>query len=142
MLVNTMTRDGSPALPMDAQGVLERFGVPPARIVDFLTQVSGQMQKMDEGLRSAGAPPVDGGQEKADKALTRLAGARKAVDKAATTLRGAKVTDEKSLQTALGSVAKVMVKYGEYQGPLQDLKAADPQLNIAFLAAPSCRGVS
>ena len=111
-------------------------------IVDFLTQVSGQMQKMDEGLRSAGAPPVDGGQEKADKALTRLAGARKAVDKAATTLRGAKVTDEKSLQTALGSVAKVMVKYGEYQGPLQDLKAADPQLNIAFLAAPSCRGVS
>ena len=37
VLVNTMTRDGSPAVPMDAQGVLERFGVPPERIVDFLT---------------------------------------------------------------------------------------------------------
>ncbi|WP_106400389.1 hypothetical protein [Actinocorallia populi] len=110
-------------------------------IVDFLTQVSGQMQKMDEGLRAAGPPPVDGGREKTDKALTRLDGARKAVDKAATTLRRAKVTDEKSLQTALGSVARVMVKYGEYQGPLQDLKAADPKLNIAFLAAPSCRGL-
>jgi DNA polymerase I len=37
VLVNTMTRDGSPAVPMDAQGVLERFGVAPERIVDFLT---------------------------------------------------------------------------------------------------------
>src|SRR5690606_31623603 len=37
VLVNTMTRDGSPAVPMDERGVLERFGVPPDRIVDFLT---------------------------------------------------------------------------------------------------------
>ncbi|MEO3788299.1 hypothetical protein ABGB12_33650 [Actinocorallia sp. B10E7] len=111
-------------------------------IVDFLTQVSAQMQKMDEGLRAAGPPPVDGGQEKVDKALTRLDGARKAVGRATTTLNKAEVTDEKSLQAALGSVAKVMVKYGEYQGPLQDLKVADPKLNIAFLAEPSCRGVS
>ena len=113
-----------------------------ARIVDFLAQVSGQMQKMDEGLRAAGPPPVDGGEAKVEKALTRLAGVRKTVDKASAALRKTKVTNEASLQTALGSVAKVMVKYGEYQGPLQDLKAADPKLNIAFLATPSCRGVS
>jgi DNA polymerase-1 len=37
VLVNTMTRDGSPALPMDAQAVLERFGVAPNQIVDFLS---------------------------------------------------------------------------------------------------------
>ncbi len=37
VLVNTMTRDGSPALPMDAEGVRARFGVPPDRIVDFLS---------------------------------------------------------------------------------------------------------
>ena len=37
VLVNTMTRDGSPAQPMDARGVFERFGVPPERIVDFLS---------------------------------------------------------------------------------------------------------
>ncbi|MBA3476896.1 MAG: DNA polymerase I, partial [Lautropia sp.] len=37
VLVNTMTRDGSPAQPLDAAGVLERFGVTPDRVVDFLS---------------------------------------------------------------------------------------------------------
>ena len=37
LLVNTMTRDGSPPVPMDREGVIARFGVPPERIVDFLT---------------------------------------------------------------------------------------------------------
>ncbi|NLD53650.1 MAG: DNA polymerase I [Burkholderiaceae bacterium] len=37
ILVNTMTRDGSPAEPLDARGVVERFGVPPERIVDYLS---------------------------------------------------------------------------------------------------------
>ncbi len=37
ILVNTMTRDGSPPEPMDRDGVIARFGVPPERIVDFLT---------------------------------------------------------------------------------------------------------
>ncbi len=37
LLVNTMTRDGSLPEAMDAAGVLARFGVPPGRIVDFLT---------------------------------------------------------------------------------------------------------
>ena len=37
ILVNTMTRDGSPAVPLDAAGVSERFGVPPERIIDFLS---------------------------------------------------------------------------------------------------------
>jgi len=39
VLVNTMTRDGSPPQPMDAAGVLERFGVPPDRIIDWLALV-------------------------------------------------------------------------------------------------------
>jgi DNA polymerase I len=39
VLVNTMTRDGSPPEPMDATGVQERFGVPPDRIVDWLALV-------------------------------------------------------------------------------------------------------
>lgn len=37
VLVNTMTRDGSPPEPMDREGVIARFGVPPERIVDYLT---------------------------------------------------------------------------------------------------------
>ena len=37
LLVNTMTRDGSPPEPMDRDGVIARFGVPPDRIVDYLT---------------------------------------------------------------------------------------------------------
>ena len=36
LLVNTMTRDGSPPEAMDAAGVVARFGVPPDRIVDLL----------------------------------------------------------------------------------------------------------
>lgn len=39
VLVNTMTRDGSPPQPMDAAGVQERFGVPPERIIDWLALV-------------------------------------------------------------------------------------------------------
>jgi DNA polymerase-1 len=39
VLVNTMTRDGSPPQPMDAAGVQERFGVPPDRIIDWLALV-------------------------------------------------------------------------------------------------------
>ena len=37
LLVNTMTRDGSPPETVDADGVRERFGVGPDRIVDFLS---------------------------------------------------------------------------------------------------------
>ena len=37
VLVNTMTRDGSPPEPMDREGVIARFGVPPERIADYLT---------------------------------------------------------------------------------------------------------
>ncbi|MGE0799745.1 MAG: DNA polymerase I [Lautropia sp.] len=37
LLVNTMTRDGSPADAVDAEGVRARFGVGPDRIVDFLS---------------------------------------------------------------------------------------------------------
>ena len=37
VLVNTMTRDGSPPELMDRDGVVARFGVAPERIVDFLT---------------------------------------------------------------------------------------------------------
>ena len=37
LLVNTMTRDGSLPETMDAAGVVARFGVPPNRIVDYLS---------------------------------------------------------------------------------------------------------
>jgi DNA polymerase-1 len=37
LLVNTMTRDGSPPEPLDRDGVVARFGVPPERIIDLLT---------------------------------------------------------------------------------------------------------
>ena len=39
VVVNTMTRDGSAPVPLDEQGVLERFGVPPKRIIDWLALV-------------------------------------------------------------------------------------------------------
>jgi DNA polymerase I len=38
-LVNTMTRDNAPPEPMDRDGVIAKFGVPPERVVDFLTLV-------------------------------------------------------------------------------------------------------
>ena len=37
ILVNTMTRDGVPPVPMDAAGVREKFGVNPDQIIDFLS---------------------------------------------------------------------------------------------------------
>ncbi|MFP5405936.1 MAG: 5'-3' exonuclease H3TH domain-containing protein, partial [Gammaproteobacteria bacterium] len=39
VLVNTMTRDSAPVEPLDRAGVVEKFGVPPERIVDWLTLV-------------------------------------------------------------------------------------------------------
>jgi DNA polymerase I len=36
-LVNTMSRDGQPAERLDIEGVKAKFGVPPERIVDYLT---------------------------------------------------------------------------------------------------------
>jgi DNA polymerase-1 len=39
ILVNTMTREGMPAERLDRDGVIAKFGVPPERIVDYLTLV-------------------------------------------------------------------------------------------------------
>ena len=39
ILVDTMSRDGGPAKVMDRTAVIEKFGVPPERIVDYLTLV-------------------------------------------------------------------------------------------------------
>ncbi len=39
VLVDTMSRDGGPPRRLDRDGVLARFGVPPERIVDYLTLV-------------------------------------------------------------------------------------------------------
>jgi DNA polymerase I len=36
-LVNTMSRDGQPAERLDVEGVKTKFGVPPERIIDYLT---------------------------------------------------------------------------------------------------------
>jgi DNA polymerase I len=36
-LVNTMSRDGQPAERLDIEGVKTKFGVPPERIIDYLT---------------------------------------------------------------------------------------------------------
>ena len=38
-LINTMTRDNAPPERLDREGVLARFGVPPERIIDWLTLV-------------------------------------------------------------------------------------------------------
>ena len=37
VVVDPMRRDGAPAKILDENGVLEKFGVPPAKIIDFLT---------------------------------------------------------------------------------------------------------
>ena len=39
VLVDTMTRDNGPPKPLDREAVIEKFGVPPERIVDWLTLV-------------------------------------------------------------------------------------------------------
>jgi len=39
ILVDTMSRDGGPPRRLDRAGVIARFGVPPERIVDYLTLV-------------------------------------------------------------------------------------------------------
>lgn len=39
ILVDTMSRDGGPARVLDCAAVIEKFGVPPERIVDYLTLV-------------------------------------------------------------------------------------------------------
>lgn len=39
VLVDTMSRDGGPAKVLDRAAVIEKFGVPPERIVDYLTLV-------------------------------------------------------------------------------------------------------
>jgi len=39
VLVDTMTRDNGPPRPLDREAVIEKFGVPPERIVDWLTLV-------------------------------------------------------------------------------------------------------
>jgi len=38
-LIDTMNRDGGPSRRLDRTGVIEKFGVPPERIVDYLTLV-------------------------------------------------------------------------------------------------------
>jgi DNA polymerase I len=45
-LVNTMTRDNAPPEPMDRDGVIAKFGVPPERVVDFLTLVGDSVDNV------------------------------------------------------------------------------------------------
>src|SRR5882757_6470536 len=45
-LLDTMSRDGGPARRFDRDGVLARFGVPPERIVDYLTLVGDSVDNV------------------------------------------------------------------------------------------------
>ena len=45
-LVDTMVRDGGPPKRLDRGGVLEKFGVPPERIVDYLTLVGDSVDNV------------------------------------------------------------------------------------------------
>ena len=45
-LVDTMTRDGGPPRVLDRAGVLEKFGVPPERIVDYLSLVGDSVDNV------------------------------------------------------------------------------------------------
>ncbi len=46
VLVNTMTRDGGPGERLDRAGVVAKFGVPPERIVDWLTLVGDSVDNV------------------------------------------------------------------------------------------------
>ncbi|MFZ9313897.1 MAG: DNA polymerase I [Burkholderiaceae bacterium] len=46
ILVDTMSRDGGPARVLDRAAVLEKFGVPPERIVDYLTLVGDSVDNV------------------------------------------------------------------------------------------------
>ena len=53
ILVDTMTRDGGPVKIMDRNGVIEKFGVPPERIVDYLTLVGDSVDNVP-GVQKVG----------------------------------------------------------------------------------------
>ncbi|MFZ9812165.1 MAG: DNA polymerase I, partial [Burkholderiaceae bacterium] len=46
VLVDTMSRDGGPAKVLDRAAVIEKFGVPPERIVDYLTLVGDSVDNV------------------------------------------------------------------------------------------------
>jgi DNA polymerase-1 len=52
-LIDTMSRDGGPPRRLDRAGVVARFGVPPERIVDFLTLVGDTVDNV-KGVEKVG----------------------------------------------------------------------------------------
>ncbi|WP_018654588.1 hypothetical protein [Actinomadura flavalba] len=109
-----------------------------ANIELFLDQVGKRLETMETGLKSAGAPPVDGAQPTVDKALAKLTETRESLGKAREELKKADVNDKAELSKELSKLSKVMVPAATYQGPREDLRA-DPKLTQAFDTAPACK---
>ena len=109
-------------------------------MVDYLKAISTELGKLGEGISSAGAPPVDGGDAAVDAALKRIDTLRASLTDAQEELSAVPATDPAAFQAALADLGPRLEGLNAAEGPTADLKA-NPELKEAFSSAPTCRRV-
>ncbi|MFC5289394.1 hypothetical protein ACFPM7_20275 [Actinokineospora guangxiensis] len=109
-------------------------------MVDYLKAISAELGKLGEGISSAGAPPVDGGDAAVEAALQRIATLRASLADAQEKLSAVPATDPAAFQAALADLGPKLEGLHSAEGPTADLKA-NPELKEAFSSAPTCRRV-
>ena len=60
LVVDSMRREGVPAKILDEEGVLEKFGVPPSKIIDYLTLLGDAVDNIPGVLRLGQKPQKNG----------------------------------------------------------------------------------
>ncbi|MGW4063880.1 hypothetical protein ACWEGE_36725 [Amycolatopsis sp. NPDC004747] len=111
-----------------------------AAMVDFLGRLGSALEDMAGGLRTAGVPPVPGGQSVVDKATGNLTETQSKLAETKTRMEQATVTDQAGLRQVVSDADATMGKLADPEGPIKDLKA-NPELALAFSESATCKRV-
>ena len=107
-------------------------------LLTYLGNLSAGLDKLAGGVKDAGTPKVNDGNQVVEKVTRTLKDAKQGVEVAKTNLDKATVTDTASFQAARDKVAEDLGKLSDLEDPTKDLKA-NAELNDAFNKAPTCK---
>jgi hypothetical protein len=110
-------------------------------ITAFLGNVTSQLSAIDSALKSAGPPPSGDGTAEYQKTQQTLTGIENRLSATRAKLARTPVTTAASLTAALKGFSDDLAAYGQYQGPVADMRA-DPRLQTAFDKAPECASLN
>ncbi|WP_424183950.1 hypothetical protein ACOBQX_18565 [Actinokineospora sp. G85] len=103
----------------------------------YLTELGTSFDGMRATLDGAGPPPVDGGDQLLKQGATQIDGAKTVVGLARDKLAEVDTSSQAAFQTGFAAVADELRKLVK-AGNVVNVLRADPGIDAAFAAAPSC----